>query len=367
LSITYPTGLPSTSYIPIKQLNSDFQGFVSSFSPSDAPEAYISSALQQLLSKYPQITAGGISASISGPPTPIPGTPITRPGPPIASVRAQVATCTVTALGCDGKTISTVNSTRFLTMPTGFTGTTFANIALGLTYPMGLSTDSYITTKQLTADFQGFISAYPNPADPPEAYLSGALASMMNKYSQIPGGTLVGTINGPDTQIPGLPVPTPGSPVGIISVAIGTLNSTYASILGQSGPVSLINSTWNINMPNGFSGASIPSVSLGITYPTGLSASSYILNSQLTKDFQSSISNYPTPSDSPEAYLSVALQNILGTYPQMLGGSLSGSISGPPTTIPGLPTPIPGPPVGSVSVLIGQYSYLLGAIGIGLF
>jgi hypothetical protein len=109
------------------------------------------------------------------------------------------------------QTISSVTSSYVVTLPTGFTGTVFSTLQLGVNYPAGLPTSSYIPIKQLNADFQGFISAYPNPADAPEAYLSIALQQILNKYPQITYGTLTGTINGPGTTFPGTTVTIPGS------------------------------------------------------------------------------------------------------------------------------------------------------------
>jgi hypothetical protein len=121
--------------------------------------------------------------------------------------------------------VSTINSRWLVTAPPGFTGTVFSSVYLSVSYPTGLSAASYITSKQLNTDFQGFLSAYPTPSDPPEAYLSAALQQILNKYPQMPGGTFGASIKGPDVMVPGTTVTTPGPPLGTVAGYLGTYTS----------------------------------------------------------------------------------------------------------------------------------------------
>jgi len=201
----------------------------------------------------------------------------------------------VLALSCgllqaQNQTISSVTSSYTVTLPAGFTGATFSSLSLGVSYPAGLPTSSYITVQRLNADFQGFISAYPNPADAPEAYLSIALQQIMNKYPQITYGSLLATMSGPGTTVPGTTVTIPGSVTGTITVAIGNYSGSLGLPSSQAVAVSYIASTHVITLPSGFTGTAFSTLSLGTFYPTGLSAGSYITTNQLNSDCQKSIS-----------------------------------------------------------------------------
>jgi hypothetical protein len=100
---------------------------------------------------------------------------------------------------------------------------------LSVTYPVGLAASSYISGTQLNSDFQGFLAAYPNPSDPPEAILSNVLQSLLSKYSQMAGGSLIGEIAGPGQSIGGIMIP--GLPAGSVSVFIGNY-SPLSGLLG---------------------------------------------------------------------------------------------------------------------------------------
>jgi hypothetical protein len=67
-------------------------------------------------------------------------------------------------------------------------------------------------------------------------------------------------------------------------------------------------------------------LSLSITYPTTLSASSYVLGTQLANDVQGFASSYPSPTDPPEAIFIYILNGVLQKYPQMAAGLLSASV-----------------------------------------
>jgi hypothetical protein len=273
----------------------------------------------------------------------------------------------VLALSCSllhaqNQTISGVTSTYTVTLPAGFTGATFSTLSLDVNYPVGLPAGSYIPVQRLNADFQGFISAYPNPADAPEAYLSIALQQIMSKYPQITFGSLLGTMSAPGTTVPGTTVTIPGNVLGTITVAIGNYPGNLGLPSSSAGAVSYIFSTHVVTLPTGFTGTAFSSLSLGTFYPTGLNTGSYITTNQLNSDFQKSISTYPSPTDPPEAYLSVALQQILNKYSQIQLGTLSGLINGPGTTIPGTPITMPGPLIGSVGVIIGTPSAAFGSL-----
>ena len=376
LGVYYPVGLPPSSYITGTQLNSDFQGFISAYpSPTDAPEAYLSIALQGILNKHPGITGGTLTGTISGPPEVIGGVTIPGTGTPIGTITIAIGTFNTGTVVSGGSgqnpAVSSITSSYTVTFPTGFTGQVFSTVQLVVTYPTGLTPSSYITINQLNSDFQGFISAYPNPADPPEAYMSNALQGILNKYSGIAGGALAGTISGPPLVIGGVTIPGTGTTIGSITAVIGNLSSAYAGVYalygvlyGQTGTVSIVASSWAVTLPAGFNGQMFSTLDLGVIYPTGLTASSYITSKQLNSDFQGFISANSSPTDAPESYLSNSLQQILNKYSQMTGGTVNGEISGPGTTIGGIT--IPGAPAGSITVQIGTYSPYVGLTGFSL-
>jgi hypothetical protein len=259
-------------------------------------------------------------------------------------------------------TVSYVYSTHVVSLPAGFTGTAFSSLSLGTIYPTGLTPSSYITINQLNSDFQSSISAYPSPTDPPEAYLSVALQQILNKYSQIAYGTLSGSINGPGTTIPGTTITSPGALIGTITVAIGTPSAAYGSLYGQTGTISIVSSTWAVTLPAAFTGTAFSVLELSVTYSAGLTPSSYVLAKQLNSDFQGFITANSSPTDAAEAFLSMALQQVLNKYPQMAGGTTIGEITGPGTTIPGTTVTTPGPLIGTVEAAIGTYSTISGLI-----
>jgi hypothetical protein len=57
-------------------------------------------------------------------------------------------------------------------------------ITISIEYNTGLTAANYISPAQLTSDFQGFLNAYPNPGDPPEAILLSAAQGFAQEYSQ---------------------------------------------------------------------------------------------------------------------------------------------------------------------------------------
>lgn len=126
-------------------------------------------------------------------------------------------------------------------------------------------------------------------------------------------------------------------------------------LYSQAQTVSAIDSSYPVTVPTG-SSVSFSTASINVSYPVGLTPSSYISGTQLNTDFQTYLGSYPSPADPPEAILSTVLQAILSKYPQMTGGSLSGEIGG---TYMGIPIPGGG---GTVTVAIGTYN--LAAIGL---
>ena len=107
-----------------------------------------------------------------------------------------------------------------------------------------------------------------------------------------------------------------------------------------------IDSSYPVTIPAG-SSVNFTTASIGVSYPVGLTPSAYISGTQLNTDFQGFLAAYPSPTDPPEAILSSILQSILTKYPQILGGTLTGEITG---NYMGIPLPGGG---GTVSVLIG--------------
>ncbi len=143
---------------------------------------------------------------------------------------------------------------------------------------------------------------------------------------------------------------------------------SVASIYGQDVKVATISSTYPVTVPSTFAGTSFSTTGISVSYPVGLTPSSYVSGTQLNTDFQTYLGSYPNPTDPLEAILSTVLQSILNKYPQMAGGSLFGEVSGPctPTVISGITIPCspgqPGTLLGSVSVVIGTYSSTNGVI-----
>jgi hypothetical protein len=67
ITVTHPVGLTPGSYISGTQLNTDFQSFLTAYpTPTDPPEAILSTVLQAILTKYPQMTGGSLSGEIGG-------------------------------------------------------------------------------------------------------------------------------------------------------------------------------------------------------------------------------------------------------------------------------------------------------------
>jgi hypothetical protein len=67
IGVSYPVGLTPSAYISGTQLNTDFQGFLAAYpSPTDPPEAILSTVLQAILTKYPQMKGGSLTGEIGG-------------------------------------------------------------------------------------------------------------------------------------------------------------------------------------------------------------------------------------------------------------------------------------------------------------
>jgi hypothetical protein len=67
LTVSYPTGLTPGSYLSPSQLNTDFQSFLASYpSRQDPPEAILSTVLQSIVNKYPQMTGGRLTVALAG-------------------------------------------------------------------------------------------------------------------------------------------------------------------------------------------------------------------------------------------------------------------------------------------------------------
>jgi hypothetical protein len=155
------------------------------------------------------------------------------------AIRSLVFSFALAFTGLYGQTttISYVSSDYTVTMPSGFSGTNLSTVSLSVTYPVGLNPGQYISSTQFNADFQGYVSTYPSPNDPPEAILGSVLQSILGKYPQIAGGTLTGEIAGPGTTIGGITIP--GAPSGTVIAAIGTFNSNLGIYgLNRTKPIS---------------------------------------------------------------------------------------------------------------------------------
>jgi hypothetical protein len=122
--------------------------------------------------------------------------------------------------------ISVVSSTYPLTA-TAAGSSKYFSIAIGVSYPTGLTPSSYISGTQLNSDFQAFNTAYPNPADPPEAILSSILASILTKYPQMSGGSLTALLS--SNAIPGVVAPSGGS----VSVFSGTYYTGLGALVAN--------------------------------------------------------------------------------------------------------------------------------------
>jgi len=66
LGVTYPANLSSSSYVPGATLVSEITGLAASYpSPTDTPEAILSSMLNTELGNHSQIAGGTLSASVA--------------------------------------------------------------------------------------------------------------------------------------------------------------------------------------------------------------------------------------------------------------------------------------------------------------
>jgi hypothetical protein len=63
-------------------------------------------------------------------------------------------------------------------------------VTISIDYNNNVPAANYISPAQLTSDYQGFLNAYPNPGDPPEAILLAAVQGFAQKYSQFAGVSL---------------------------------------------------------------------------------------------------------------------------------------------------------------------------------
>src|SRR5579872_3840433 len=80
--------------------------------------------------------------------------------------------------------VAAISSSYPVTVPM-IAGINFSVAGLTVSYPVGLAANMYIAGSQLSTDFQTFLTAYPNPQDPPEAILSTVLQAILNKYPQM--------------------------------------------------------------------------------------------------------------------------------------------------------------------------------------
>jgi hypothetical protein len=136
--------------------------------------------------------------------------------------------------------IAEVSSSYPITVPASFTGATFSTTFIGVSYPVGLAANQYVSGTQLNTDFQTYLGSYPSPSDPLEAILGSVLQSILNKYPQMAGGSLSGELTGPcvPQMFAGVTIPctpnSPGANLGSVSVVIGTYNSSGGIITGFS-------------------------------------------------------------------------------------------------------------------------------------
>jgi hypothetical protein len=76
-------------------------------------------------------------------------------------------------------------------------------------------------------------------------------------------------------------------------------STLYCGLLhAQSQTISLVASTYTITLPTGFTGAFFSTLELSISYPAGLSASSYVPYNRLNSDFQNLVRQKKSWEDS---------------------------------------------------------------------
>ncbi|HLK66401.1 MAG TPA: hypothetical protein VKU19_23365 [Bryobacteraceae bacterium] len=109
----------------------------------------------------------------------------------------------------------------------------------------------------------------------------------------------------------------------VICAAMGCMGAFAQS--GQTVSVATVNSSYPV--PNQTLSGYNFAVGLGVSYPVGLSASSYVSGKQLAADLQGFVSGYPNPSDPPEAIFSTALSALLGKYSQIAAGALTAEVA----------------------------------------
>ncbi|HEY7337086.1 MAG TPA: hypothetical protein VH639_19490 [Bryobacteraceae bacterium] len=78
-------------------------------------------------------------------------------------------------------------------------GATQYTVNIGIGYNQNLTPGQYISQSQLAADFQGFMSIYPNAADPVEAQLLSVVNSFVTKYPQFASVSVSATTGSPNS------------------------------------------------------------------------------------------------------------------------------------------------------------------------
>jgi hypothetical protein len=137
-----------------------------------------------------------------------------------APVLACLALATVSAFGQTNlASVSNFVSSSFGLGAMTIGGSQFSGVNLVVVYNVNLSPESYITAAQLKTDVQGFVAAYPTPADPPEAIGSSVLGSLLTKYPQTNGGEFL---------LEQVVVSASGATTSVIEVVMGSLGPTSA-------------------------------------------------------------------------------------------------------------------------------------------
>jgi hypothetical protein len=108
---------------------------------------------------------------------------------------------TAQSTGSSSPTVG-VSSTYNLGNATFGAGSVQYTVGISISYNQGLTPSQYISPTQLTSDFNGFLSAYPNAGDPPEAILASVASGWATKYSQF-STVLVTAVAGSTTTATG--------------------------------------------------------------------------------------------------------------------------------------------------------------------
>lgn len=114
-----------------------------------------------------------------------------------AGLSVFVASSLFAQSGIPGLSGSSVDSSYGLGNAT--IGATQYTVTISIGYNQNLTPGQYISQSRLTADFQAFLSMYPNAGDPAEAQLLSVVNAFVSKYPQFASVTVSATVGSTDS------------------------------------------------------------------------------------------------------------------------------------------------------------------------